>query len=233
MFINGEIDGYVWNNMRGDVLSKVYEASRVLHESTYYNEVPLTLEERKAYYEKQGVVIGALTPDEELLNYYYELKPQSVINPETGRLELDFDTYYAQVSNLLNSIDPAFKERLLATMHLNWTPMEKLYYDVSNTYLRSYRNLRSAVRYTYTPEEQHIIELYYGRNESAAPEEYKPLIRDYNSKLSTARKNLRYANPTLDAWLNFFGTVTVTQTTEAAALLADLKKQYLVESMVD
>lgn len=236
--IEGTIGPSQWRSLRDNILSGLSEAVRVLGESPAYADVPKTFDERAALLAERGVVTPTQTPDQELLYYYYELKPELKYNWESGRMENDYDTYYAYMDALLESLSPAFRERLMARIQNDWTPMEKLYWEFSRTYARPYRNLRDIVLREYTPEQVKMIrrfEVARGDERDALLEVMGPegkLISSYQSKLREARLRLRILDPELDAWLYFFGTTDKFMSAESKEIYNNLAKQYLVPSMV-
>ena len=152
---------------------------------------------------------------------------------------MDFDTYYAYIDILLESLDAPHRERLLQRIQADWTPMEKLYWQVSRDFMRPYRNLRSVVLREYEPEQVQQIRRY----EVAPAAERKQLqeiigpdgdklISGYQRRLREARQRLRLLDPTMDAWLNFFGTTTSLLSTEAEQIYEELREKYLVPEMI-
>lgn len=236
--IEGTIGPSQWRSLRDDILGGLSEAVRVLGESPAYKDVPKTFDERATLLAERGVVTPTQTPDQELLYYYYELKPELKYNWESGRMELDYDTYYAYIDALLDSLSAPFRERLLARIQNDWTPMEKLYWEFSRTYARPYRNIRDIVLREYTPEQVKMIrrfEVARGDERDALLEVMGPegkLISGYQSKLREARLRLRILDPELDAWLYFFGTTDKFMSAESKEIYNNLAKQYLVPSMV-
>ncbi len=153
-------------------------------------------------------------------------------------MERDFDTYYAYIDILLESLDAPHRERLLQRIQLDWTPMEKLYWQVSREFMRPYRNLRGIVLAEYSPEEIQQI-----RRFEVAPVAEREQLRDigpegdklisgYQKKLREARLRLRVLDPTMDAWLNFFGTTTSLLSVESNQIYDEFRKKYLVKSMI-
>ncbi|GAG18185.1 unnamed protein product, partial [marine sediment metagenome] len=141
--IDGTIGPSQWRSLRSDMQGGLSEAVRILGESPAYKDVPKSFDERAALLEERGIVTPTKTPDQELLYYYYELKPELKYNWESDRMELDFDRYYAHIDILLESLSPTHRERLLQRIQNDWTPMEILYWEYSRNYARPYRNLRA------------------------------------------------------------------------------------------
>ncbi len=238
-WVEGEIGPDQWMGFRSDLVGSLAEAVRVLGESPAYKDVPKTFEERAKMLEERNIPTPTQTPDQELLYYYYELSPEYKWNWESQRMERDFDTYYAYIDILLESLDAPHRERLLQRIQSDWTPMEKLYWQVSREYMRPYRNLREIVLREYDPEQIQQIRRYEVApaaereqlQEIIGPDGLK-LISGYQKRLREARQRLRILDPTTDAWLNFFGTTTSLISTEAKSIYEDLREKYLVESMI-
>lgn len=237
--VSGEIGPDQWRSMRSEIQSSLAEVGRALGESPAYKGVPKTLEEREAWLQEKGIPLPTYGADQELLWYYYELEPEYQYNWESGRDELDFETYYAKVDILLESLDDAHRQRLLDRIQLDWTPMERLYWTVSREFFRPYRNIRSIVLEQYTEEQKQQIrrfEVARGEEREALKEIIGPdgnkLISGFNTNVRKARQSLRYVDPELDAWLYFFGTTDTFITETGKENYERYKKQYLTQSMV-
>jgi len=237
--VDGIIGPDQWKAARSDIQGSLAEAVRILGESPAYKDVPKTFEERAKLLEERGIVTPTQTPDQELLYYYYELEPKLTYNWESDRMELDFDTYYAYVDILLESLDTAHRERFLQRVQSEWTPMEKLYWQTSREYLKPYRNLRNVVLNEYTPEQVKLIRRYEvarGAEREELQEVLGPdgekLISGFSRRVREARQRLRILDPELDAWLNFWGNTDTVMSKEGAEIYENLRKQYLTEQMV-
>lgn len=238
-WVDGEIGPDQWMGLRSDIVGGLSEAVRILGESPAYKDVPKTFEERVKLLEERGIPTPTQTPDQELLYYYYELRPEYKWNWESQRMERDFDTYYAYIDILLESLGDSHRERMLQRIQSEWTPMEKLYWQVSREFMRPYRNLRSIVLNEYDPEQVQQIRRYEVApaaerkeiQEIIGPDGDK-LISGYQRKLREARQRLRILDPEMDAWLNFFGTTTSLLSTEAKKRYEELRKKYLVKEMI-
>ena len=153
-------------------------------------------------------------------------------------MELDYETYYAYIDILLETLTPAFRERLMERIQNDWTPMERLYWEYSRTYARPYRNIRDIVLREYTDEQVKIIRRYEvarGTEREEILEVMGPdgkLISGYQKQLREARQRLRLLDPTLDAWLYFFGTTDKFMSHESREIYESLTEQYLVPEMI-
>jgi len=238
-FVEGTIGPDQWRAFRSSMQEGLSAAVDALGNSPAYKDVPKTFEERASLLEERGIVTPTQTPDQELLYYYYELKPELKYNWESDRMELDYDTYYAYIDALLESLNPAQKERFMERIQNDWTPMEILYWNFSRTYARPYRNLRSIVLNEYSDEEKQIIrrfEVARGEEHEALLEitgsDGQKLISGFQSKLRDARLRLRMLDSELDAWLYFFGTTDKLLTTRSEETYNNLAKQYMTPAMI-
>ena len=237
--VDKEIGPDQWLAALSDIKSNQSEVARALGESPAYIDVPKTLEEREAWLLEKGIPTPTYGPDQELLWYYYELTPEYKFNWDSSRMELDFDTYYAKIDILLESLDEAHRQRLLDTIQLDWTPLERLYWTVSREYLRPYRNIRSIVLDQYSDEEkQQIRRFEVARGEERTElqnimgEGGEKLISGFNTKVREARQRLRYLDPDLDAWSYFFGNTDSFLTTVANEKYNEFVSQYLTKEML-
>ena len=236
--VEGIIGPSQWKSHRSDIQNGLGEAVRILGNSPAYVDVPKTFEEMAAMLEERAIVIPTKTPDQELMYYYFELKPELKYNWESDRMELDFETYYAYIDILLETLTPPFRERLIQRIQNDWTPMERLYWEFSRTYARPYRNIRDIVLREYTDEQVKIIrrfEVARGTEREEILEVMGPdgkLISGYQKQLREARQRLRILDPELDAWLYFFGNTDKFMSHESREIYDGLVKQYLVPEMV-
>ena len=238
--VSGEIGPDQWRAMRSDIQSKLAEVARVLGETPAYKDVPKTLEEREAWLAEKGIPLPTYGADQELLWYYYELQPEYKYNWDSQRMELDFDTYYAKIDILLESLDEAHRQRLLDRIQFDWTPMERLYWTASREYFRPYRNIRSVVLDQYTDEQKQQIRRFEVARGAEREElkqlmgpDGKKLISGFNERVREARQRLRYIDPDLDAWSYFFGNTDSFITGTAEDKYNEIKEKYLTEDMVE
>ena len=238
-WVEGEIGPDQWQSLRSDIIGSLAEAVRILGESPAYKDVPKTFEQRSKMLEERGIPTPTQSPDQELLYFYYEIRPEYKYNWESQRVERDFDTYYAYVDILLESLDAPHRERMLQRIQADWTSMEKLYWQASREYMRPYRNLRAIVLREYDPEQVQQIRRFEVASASereqlrelVGPDGTK-LISGYQKRLREARQRLRLLDPETDAWLNFFGVTTSLLSVESKKRYDEIRKKYLVKDMV-
>ena len=199
-----------------------------------FRDVPLTLDERKKWYEENRGVQPVWHPAKELQWLYYELEPKQVWSEESQTMEWDFDTYYATVNYLLDAIPQPYKEKFKVMVTSEMTELQKLHWDISNRYLQGYRNMRDAELERYTTEQRSIIERFSraGALERDQLREIKvdgelKLISTFTRNLTTARKNIRTLHPELNAWLTFWRSSTDLLTPQAEQLYRELQDEYL------
>jgi hypothetical protein len=236
-FRTGVINGSQWQSAISEIEANRYKSIEALQQSEAYSGIPISYEDRAAWMEEKGEIVPTLSPSQELLYYYYELKPESKWNGETGKYEPDWDTYYAYVDNLLASMEPAYRDRLLQRIQFDWSDMRKLYWKVSRDFIQPYNQVQDVIISTYKENEQYWIRAYsradtteQNRIEKFYMENGEFLMTDYNKKLSNAHESMRLVDPELDSWLNFFGKVKSFKTPEAEQKYNELKNKYLSDS---
>ena len=224
-----------------DGVGSVYRDRReyidTLHESVMYKDVPVTLEERKQYFEATGNPMPVQHPMKELLNLLFEIQPEEVIDPETGEKQLDWDTFWGMRNAIDAAIPDRYKQEWNDYLSRNSTPYEIVRREINESYFRPYNRVYDAILGSRSEEERRLIEeyMYLERTEQDRARQEairdvvgadgKKLISSFRSDISAARKALRYANPTLDAWLNFWGRVHSFITPEAEAVYNQIQTQ--------
>ena len=221
------------------VVERLGESAQYKYNMETHDGVPKTLKERADYYEYHGIPVPTYHPLQELLYSYYDIKPELRYNEDTGADEYDYDTYYAMTNALIDAIPEPDKSIFLARLQAEWTPMRRLQWKVSSEYFQPYRAVRDAVIGTFTPEEQLIIKRFARADvlereqlREALTAEGLGVISQYETRLRTARVNMRMAFPQLDAWLLFWGRTAATVTPQAQGIYEDLLKQYRPAALI-
>lgn len=237
--VDGVIGPDQWKAGLSNILGGLGAVADKLGQSPAYKDVPKTLEERVAWLEEKGIPLPTYGPDQELLWYYYEIEPELTYNWESDRMELDFDTYYAKIDALLVSLDESQRQRLLDTVHYDWTPLEILYWTISREYFRSYRNTRNVVLRQYTDEQIQAIRRFEVARGAERDElrnipgpDGRKLISGFQARVRDARRRLRYIDPELDAWSYFWGNTDSFITSNSKQIYEGLTEQYLTQEMV-
>lgn len=237
--IDGEIGPDQWLSMRGIIIDRMIAEQSAISESEAYKDVPKSLDERAEYAAERGYPVPTFTHDQELLYKYFEIYPKYTYNWESERMEYDYDTYYALIDVLLESLDESSRQVFLDRIHMKWTPMEELYWNASREYFRAYRNIRAIVLRQYEPEQQQQIRRYEVARGQEREElknllgpDGQKLISGFSSKVREARLRLRYVDPETDAWLYFFGKTDTFVTKQAEEIYNRLAKEYLTQEMV-
>jgi hypothetical protein len=197
----------------------------------------LTLDGRAEMYKRFGKVTPVMSPFRELLNLYYSVELTEGYDPETGEKITDWDTFYATRKAIEDSVPDELKGEWDRYMERNKTSLDKLYATASDKYFRKYYSLGDESLKQFTVEEQALINeyLYLQRTDSGLDRRREIeaitttgaadgkvtdnyLISTFRRNVSDNKKALRYANPTLDAWLNYWGESSSFLTPQAEAI---------------
>lgn len=199
-----------------------------------YAAIPLTIEERAAFYAERGVNLSMSTFDE-MLALYYEISPREKIDPVTGVVYMDWGTYFATIDLLTKLMPEELKTDWDTFLAYNDTPGWAIYKDAVKNYLVPYWNTSDVIKAQFSTEEQSLIDEYYqlrhidpGRAQEirdyVRPDGTK-LISQYSSKVSDSRKKLRMVIPMIDAHLLYWGKTQSLLTPEAETLYNQLVEQ--------
>jgi len=192
-----------------------------------YSEVPMTIEERKDFALEHGMLEPMFHPIDELVQLWFGEELQEIIDPDTGQIVPDWETYFTRQGVIEQSVGADITGRMKGVISRNATPMMRIYADVVRDFIRPYKKLRDLVLTQFSPEEQGEIKRFLAADTIAQREEQQSLttqaegdegnklIATYNRRLRTAKENLRTANPELDGWLLVFQEVTTAKTDEA------------------
>ena len=230
---SGIISSDRYQTLAGETMNKASQQVEALHNSAYYKDVPITLEERAAHAQERGRPVPTYHPMQELIWQYYEIHPELIQDPELGPI-YDWNTYFTKVDLLLDSMDPDSKKRFTDYIMRDWTNVQKVHWVVNKQFFRGYNNLRESVIRQYSPEEQAILRRYSLSDketqkklqEELMADGQTKLISDFNGSLSRAREHMRMLDPELDSWLFFWGNTSTLLTPEAEADYADLRIKY-------
>jgi len=196
--------------------------------------VPVTLDERSAFYTERGVNLSMSTLDE-MLAMWYDISPQEKIDPETGTRYMDWGTYFATMDAIEKLLPTSLKAEWQSYMSRNNTPGWLMYRNATKQYLAPYWNVTNVIKDQFTPDEQSLIDEYYMVKDidPARAEEIQDmtrpnglkLISQYRSALTNARKKLRMTVPMVDAQLMFWGRTSTFLTPEAERMYNQLVQE--------
>lgn len=220
-----------------DRLQTLYADQRTYIDSKVEANPNMTLEGRKEYYKKYGIPTPVQHPMRELLNLYFSVELKDKVDEETGQLIVDWDTFFAQRMAIEDAIPEELKDEWEDYLTRNSTRIEEIRRDVYAKYFRKYYDVWEATLSGYPAEEQKLIKEYLyleqTRQKLARQEEIRAmvsaktnrqLVSSFRTDISDNRQALRYANPTLDAWLYFWGRTTSFQTPEAETIYYQLAR---------
>jgi hypothetical protein len=225
-WVAGTISSADWQRANANIIQEAINRTDGLRASGYYEDVPITLEERQAWAERHGMPVPTSHPGQELIRMYYELQPR--IDPTTG--EADFDTYFAEVDALLMAMPQHYQEEFLTYIHREWTAPQKLYWQINRDYLRPYNNLVNALLRLYSEQDATTIERYRANEElrKTLPDNdpIEELLSTFDTQLTRARQNFRDLSPDVDAWLFFWGRTNTLRTDRAVELFNRYQQQH-------
>jgi len=183
-------------------------------------EIPLMdIDNRKDYYKEYNIPQPVLHPMRELLNLYFNIDLEETIDPETGEKTRDWDKFWSLRDAIEEAVPPHLKQEWDDYIVRNSTRIEQVRRDVYQDYFKTYNQIWQTVLETFNIVEQQLVDefLYLektGQNlarqaeiQNTTREDGRRLISSFRSDVTNARKALRYANPTLDAWLFYWGRV--------------------------
>jgi hypothetical protein len=231
-FREGKISGKIWLQKQANTRSEIASQIEGLKTTDRFKNVPITLEQRLAHYEKTGVPVPVDHPAKEIINLYYQLTPKA--DPKTG--EPDWDTYYASIDSLIEVLPTERKAYFLDYIQRDWTPTQKLYWETNSKYMRPYHNMREVVLQNVVPEQRDFIRNY--EKASAAtidnlPEAQKKLVMDFNAAVGRANSRYRQLSPTTEAWLYYFDKVSELSSEDARSIYNQITQRYLGPKPLD
>ena len=198
-----------------DVLSFAVDSAKAVANIERFGGVPKTRFEREQFFMEHNIPMPTWNAGQEILWEYYALEPKLKFNPDTGRTERDFDTYFATIDMMMELIGPEFGADLVSRIQADWANVQVLRWNDSREYLRPYKNVRSIVQRRMSDEDQLVIERFL-RSEAAERQDIRAELRPdgrspvavWESEVSITRTNMRLINPDLDSVLLFWGETT-------------------------
>ena len=191
----------------------------------------MLLENRGEYYEKYGDTMPVLSPYSELMNMYFDIEPEEMVDPSTGARTLNWDKFWATREMIAAAIPAEDKAKWDEYISRNTVPMMQVWGDSYKDYLKKYYGLWDRVLVEYPEQEQQMIQEYLNLERLGtglqtqeqikayiSERDGRQLISSFRSSISNEREALRYSNPALDAWLYYWGKTTSFKTPQAEAL---------------
>lgn len=220
-----------------DRLQTLFASQREYIDKRIEENPNMTLEGRKEYYKKYGIAVPVQHPMRELLNLYFSVDLEDKYDEETGELTTDWDSFYAQRQAIEDAIPEELKGEWESYLTRNSTQIEQVRRDVYNKYFRKYYDIWEATLGGYPGDEQKLTNEYLylertGRQLERQAEikalvserTGRQLISSFRTDVSNNRAALRFANPTMDAWLFFWGRTSSFKTPQAQAIYTRLCK---------
>ena len=224
------LSGAISANDYSSGMSGIYDDQRKYMAEKEKENPLLTLEGRATYLKENGVVPPVLHPFKELLNLYFSTELHDKIEDDTGAKVEDWDRYFAEKDAIALAVPDQYKQEWDDYLSRNATPLMTIRREVTKTYFNKYDGLWEQLLSRYSEDEQRLIKEYLfleDRNQNFPRQEEIKLITDkqgrqlvsgFRTDVSNAKKALRYANPALDAWLNYWGRVSSFTTPQAYEL---------------
>ena len=215
-----------WFASRKDRMVNRRAGIEQLKEADEFEDVPVTLVERKKKAEETGVAI-VLHQLEELQALYFQYELQEVWDWELEMTVPDWESFYQHREAIENALPDDQRAAFIEHINRKDTPLEALHHQVNKLYLRPYDEAADALLKKFSPEHQTIIRqsrvAVDKRRTELRDETYedsgKKVVADYEAQLRQIRDNMRQVDPELDAWLVFFGKARTTKTDAASRIL--------------
>ncbi len=177
-----------------------------------YKDIPVTREEVLAFFKKTGQALPIEHPEVELLRMFYDIQVEDKFDPNTGKVEKDWFTFFAKREMLLQAAGD-FRGELESIIDRNETPLEKLWNHTYQQFLKPYYNRADLTISRFTPEQQTIIyqwiasdnPLDRGVLQDIKQQDGTSLIGQYQTDLKVSGRQFRFYSPNTDAWLAFWG----------------------------
>jgi hypothetical protein len=178
---------------------------------------------------KQGFITpSSRSPEDEALDLYFSIELEKKKDPYTGEEDYDYLGFWLNREAVRNALTPEQLSDFDSYIRRYETPMETVFKDASNKYLRGYRAISRIMLESYTDEQRVLIAEYYADTTTSmrkdelrnilGPDGNK-LISGWESNLTDARVRMRQASPTLDFWLYVFGYTSSPKTAAAQAMV--------------
>lgn len=176
-----------------------------------------------------GFTPPPVDPMREAIRLYFDTELLKKTDPYTGEEDWDYLRFWLEREACRMALPEEQRADFDTYIRRYSTPMEILFKNVSNDYLRGYRAVSRIVLEEFTDEEKALIAEYYAdtttRERQLEIKEVinqpsgRKLISYWDSRRTDVRAALREASPKLDFWLYVFGYITAPKTDEAKAMI--------------
>ena len=175
-----------------------------------------------------GFATPAPGPMQEAIRLYFEIELQKTTDKYTGEEDWDYLRFWLERESIRQVLPEEQRGDFDTYVRRYQTPMEVVFKEVGNTYLRGYRAVSRIVLEEFTDEEKALIAEYYADDTSR---ERKLEIKDvestggrklislWDSRRTHVREAIRRESPILDFWLYVFGYVSSPKTPESKAMI--------------
>jgi len=238
-----------WMEARVNKSKRVNEFITTLQAKPRYKEVPMTLEDRVLYAEENKLLPVMENGLRELQEQWFAVELNTDWrNPDTGRLEPDWDTFFRQQQAIeagISDVDVSLLPRFRAFIQRNSSPLTIEHSEANRELFRPYNVLRNIIQEQFSPEEQVLIERFSTTSDEIEQDrlqqeittlqghEGEKLISTYTRLLTLARTNMRSADPELDAWLVFFNKNMELQSPQALERWQSIRRQHGIASSTE
>lgn len=227
-------DGREWRNQYASNWSEYVARAEGLEEDEEFADAidAITPEGQVRLMKELGFSAPVRHPMEEALDLYFSIELEKRTDPITGEEDWDYLGFWLNREAVRMALTEDQRADFAAYISRYQTPMERVFRDVSNRYLRGYRAVPRIIFDNYPEELQGLIKEFYAdttsltRKEEIKAVEYegRMLMSGYASKLTDMRLKLRLMSPELDKWLYIFGYTTTLQTPEARKMVDNWEK---------
>jgi hypothetical protein len=235
-------DGGEWRSQYANSWQNYTSMVEALKTDPRFAEVmiAITPEGQVELAKKLGYSAPSRSPMDEAIDLYFSLELKKTKDKYTGEEDWDYLGFWLNREAVRMALTPEQRKDFEAYIRKYETPVEKLYRQVSDKYIRGYKAVPRIVLAGYSEEQKALIAEYYSDTvaldrkaairEMIAPSGRK-LISDWEGGLSEARSRLRLVSPMLDFWLYAFGYTTTVKTPAAQALASkfDANRSVILE----
>jgi len=179
-----------------------------------------------------GFTPPPVDPMQEAIRLYFEIELEKKKDPFTGEEDYNYLGFWLEREAVRMALPEEQRSDFDTYVRRYQTPMEVLFKQVSNTYLRGYRAVSRIILEEFTDEEKALIAEFYADTttldrkkeiQEFVSHSGKKLISYWNSRRTHVRQALRRESPKLDFWLHVFG-YTKPITEEAKAMVREWEK---------